>query len=176
MSELPESLISDFMTRVSSLSPINQDDRELVERARRTIKTYYQKGFHQLASAARGFSGTTYDALQHDAKIGQNSGCAEFFAISYAELAGDRLHTIVTVRRAPDEEGGNCHVVAPCAMCVDRLLQFSPDVLVIVPHGEDIIKVPVRVLYPLPYAVRKRPELERMGEAGKEWASSQDRE
>jgi cytidine deaminase len=42
-------------------------------------------------------------------------------------------------------------------MCRERLLQFSPDVMVIIPFGGEVIKVPVKILLPAAYGLRNRP-------------------
>jgi cytidine deaminase len=158
MPELIVALVEDFLTRVGNLYPIEERDWALRDAARKAIEGSYQQDFHHLAAAARGWRQETYTALQTDCKIGQASVCAEAMVLAKAEEAGDGLETIIAIHHGHTQ---GWRVVAPCAMCLERLWQFAPDVKVIVPretdwNSEGLAKLPVTALYTLPYARRVR--------------------
>lgn len=165
-----DTIMNEMLERVSI--ELDESDESLIQYAESLIRVKYAKGFHQLASVARTTGSAVFKGLQHDVKIGQASICAEVFAIHGVEMGGHYIDTIVTVRQAPESEGGQIHLVSPCGHCRERLLQFSPECKVIIPFNSHRIKVPIRALLPAAYAVRVR---ERKQKKGKRKASAEAR-
>ncbi len=162
--------IQEVLEAEARLYPLTDEDRALIDRAKKAVLEYYEAGFHQLASVAQGRKGL-YLGLQFDAKVGQFSICAEAFAQGFAAIAKDRLLTIVTARRARNEEGGRVHLVMPCAACRERLLQFNPEVQVIIPFAEKPVKLPIEAIYQFAYAtrIRQRPTDEELDRLVADW-------
>jgi|GEM_PF-6229187 cytidine deaminase len=162
MSDLDDRLELAYLESRASLHPITDEDIALVELVRQQAEKYCERGFHQLVAIGIGHR-RKYRGLQEDDKIGDLSRCAERNAIIKASEHQDRIRLIATGRKAPED--GKVYLVPPCMGCREKLLQYcGTGVMVILPFGGDkIIKLPVKVLYPMAYAIRQRmPVLPRM--------------
>lgn len=149
-----EAAIREMLLKVSV--PLSPEDKILVERLKGVMRRQFAHGFHQLIALGIDTRGNEFDGLQLDCPIGQSSNCAEVGVVMKAAQAKARLTTIVTVHHKREEDGGEVHVVAPCAACVERLLHFFPRIQVIVWYEGELRKVPVRSLLPIPYKRRMR--------------------
>lgn len=170
MDDLAKRIYLDALERIVSLNPFTSDDKKLVVSADEYIRKHFDKGYHQLASAALTRGKEIIYGLQFDSKIAQHSQCAEFdLIVNVAEKLQVGLTAIVTVRA--DGSLGiiqKTHVVYPCARCREVARQCQPFLKFIVPFGIDdsrwisaleadnLVKLPIDILYPQVYAERRR--------------------
>ena len=85
--------------------------------------------------------------------VGRLSVCAEAVALGRAILEGDgSVECAVAVRHPKaDETIQELAVVPPCGACREMLTDFDPGADVIVPGPDGPVRMPVRLLLPLPY-------------------------
>ncbi|WP_022799601.1 cytidine deaminase [Thermus islandicus] len=124
---------------------LSEEDKALVEEARRIIARRFREGWHHIGCALRTRSGKTFSAVHLEATVGRIAVCAEAIAIGMAAAAGDTdIESIVAVNRYGE-------VVPPCGMCRELISDYAPAAMVIVPgkHGEEA--VPVVALLPNKY-------------------------
>jgi cytidine deaminase len=113
------------------LQPLTDDDRELIELARRTVdaNTDGPDGVHTMGAAVRGIDGRMYAGINLYHFTG--GPCAELVALGRARAEGAReLTTIVAV----GNEGRG--VVAPCGRDRQILLDYHPAIRVILPSAD----------------------------------------
>jgi cytidine deaminase len=110
------------------LQPLTDDDRELIELARRTVdaNTDGPDGVYTMGAAVRGIDGRMYAGINLYHFTG--GPCAELVALGRARAEGAReLTTIVAV----GNEGRG--VVGPCGRDRQILVDYHPDIRVILP-------------------------------------------
>jgi len=128
------------------LRPLTDDDRELIELARRTVdaNTDGPDGVHTMGAAVRGADGRMYAGINLYHFTG--GPCAELVALGRARADGAReLTTIVAV----GNEGRG--VVAPCGRDRQVLVDYHPAIRVIVPTPDGPGSVLVTDLLPGAY-------------------------
>jgi cytidine deaminase len=111
-----------------TLQPLTDDDRELIELARRTVdaNTDGPDGVHTMGAAVRGTDGRMYAGINLYHFTG--GPCAELVALGRARAEGAReLTTIVAV----GNEGRG--VVGPCGRDRQVLVDYHPTIRVILP-------------------------------------------
>jgi cytidine deaminase len=111
-----------------TLQPLTDDDRELIELARRTVdaNTDGPDGVHTMGAAVRGTDGRMYAGINLYHFTG--GPCAELVALGRARAEGAReLTTIVAV----GNEGRG--VVGPCGRDRQILVDYHPTIRVILP-------------------------------------------
>ncbi|GAA0429544.1 cytidine deaminase [Streptomyces luteireticuli] len=119
-------------------------DQELVRAATRTARLHARGREHSMAAAARTDDGRIVTGLNVHHFTG--GPCAELVVIGTAAAQGARsLRTVVAVG-----DGGR-GVVPPCGRCRQVLLDYYPDVEVIVGEGTALRAVPVAELLPCSY-------------------------
>ena len=129
-----------------SLRPLTDDDRELIELARRTVdaNTDGPDGVHTMGAAVRGIDGRMYAGINLYHFTG--GPCAELVALGHARASGAReLTTIVAV----GNEGRG--VVAPCGRDRQVLLDYHPGIRVILPGPDGPGTVSITELLPGAY-------------------------
>lgn len=151
---LVEAAIQEMLLKVCL--PLDAGDMILVERAKGRMRQLFAHGWHQLSCVGIDANGREFYSLQLDCPIGQDSICAEVGVVMRATSARANLTTVVTVHHKRQEDGGEVHVVAPCAACTERFLHFYPELHVLIWYQEEIRKIPVRALLPIPYKRRVR--------------------
>lgn len=110
------------------LQPLTDDDRELIELARRTVdaNTDGPDGVYTMGAAVRGIDGRMYAGINLYHFTG--GPCAELVALGHARASGAReLTTIVAV----GNEGRG--VVGPCGRDRQVLVDYHPGIRVILP-------------------------------------------
>ena len=125
---------------------ITEEDRELIAAALDVLRRNADGNYHTVGCALKGKSGKIYTGVNCD---GIHGSCAEFIAAGAARSAGEKqFDTIVAVHeKAPNK------LFAPCGNCRQMLMEYSPDVKVILnDDGGKIVKTCVRDL--LPFAWR----------------------
>ena len=120
------------------------------------MRQRFAHGFHQLLTLGVDEQGNEYEGLQLDCPIGQDSICAEVSTIEKAVRANTMLTAVVTVHQRRVDDGGDVHVVTPCAMCIERYLHFCPGVRALIWSDGEVRKVPMRALIAQPYKRRIR--------------------
>jgi len=130
-------------------------DDELIAAARELIEARGDAENHTVAAAARTGDGRIIKAVNVYHFTG--GPCAELVVIGLAasEAAGD-LATIVAVG---DRSRG---VVTPCGRCRQVLLDYYPNIQVIVPDGSDAVRS-VAIADLLPYEFRGDAALQSAG-------------
>ncbi|WP_432889228.1 cytidine deaminase family protein [Kribbella sp. CA-245084] len=111
-----------------SLQSLTDDDRELIELARRTVdaNTDGPDGVYTMGAAVRGIDGRMYAGINLYHFTG--GPCAELVALGHARASGAReLTTIVAV----GNEGRG--VVGPCGRDRQVLVDYHPGIRVILP-------------------------------------------
>ena len=128
-------------------------DAELVEAARAVLLKHYRPHWHTVGAALRSRDGRIWTGVHLGATVGRLSVCAEAVALGRAILEGDGTVECAVAVRHPkaDESLRQIAVVPPCGACREMLTDFDPAADVIVPNGSDVVRMPVRLLLPLPY-------------------------
>jgi cytidine deaminase len=134
----------------SDLSP---DDHALIAAARATLEAHYRPFWHTVSAAMRLADGRIVTGLHLGATVGRLSICAEAVALGRAILEGGGAAVVaaVALRHPKPGEAGEVAVVPPCGACREMLADHAPDVAVIVPAAEGLVRWQVRDLLPLPY-------------------------
>ena len=135
---------------------LDRDDLELVGAAEIVMRQNYRPFWHTVAAALRDSRGRIWTGVHLGATVGRLSICAEAVAMGRAVMdgafaEGGGIVTAVAVRHPKPEEGGEIAIVSPCGACRELIVDYSPEAMVIVPGPSGPIKLPVRVLLPLPY-------------------------
>ncbi|MEU6619977.1 cytidine deaminase [Streptomyces litmocidini] len=119
-------------------------DHELIEAAAHVARTRCRGDNHTMAAAARAQDGRVVTAV--NAYHFTGGPCAELVLLGAAAAQGAyELDTIVAVG---DRDRG---VVPPCGRCRQVLLDYFPDLRVIVGAGERLRAVPIADLLPESY-------------------------
>ena len=129
--------------------PVDEKDRALIEQGLQVLAENFDDGVynHTVGCAILCKNGKVYKGVNCD---GIHGSCAEYITVGMAISDGERdFDTIVAVH----EKAPNC-VVPPCGNCRQMLLEYCPDVKVIVnDENGELIKVTARDL--LPFAWQK---------------------
>ena len=133
--------------------PLTAEDLELVAAARAVLLRHYRPFWHTVAAALRGRDGRIWTGVHLGATVGRLQVCAEAVALGRAVVEGDgTIATAVAVRHPkPEEEAREIAVVSPCGACREMITDYAPDALVIVPGPVGPVKLPIRLLMPVPY-------------------------
>ena len=120
------------------------DDYKLIKMGLEVLKRNFDDEIynHTVGCAIRCNNGNTYSGVNCD---GIHGSCAEYITVGIAISAGEReFDTIVAVH----EKGHNC-VISPCGNCRQMMLEYCPDIKVIVnDENGELIKVKARDLLP----------------------------
>ncbi|MER7579230.1 cytidine deaminase [Kitasatospora sp. NPDC097691] len=119
-------------------------DEKLVAAALEVARRYARGDNHTVAAAGRNADGRIVTAL--NAYHFTGGPCAELVLIGAA--AGQGAYELTTVVAVGDRERG---VIPPCGRCRQVLLDYFPEVRIIVGQGADLRTVPVADLLPETY-------------------------
>lgn len=123
---------------------VDEKDRALIEQGLRVLAENFDDGVynHTVGCALLCKNGKVYKGVNCD---GIHGSCAEYITVGTAISDGERdFDTIVAVH----EKAQNC-VVSPCGNCRQMLLEYCPEVKVIVnDENGELIKVTARDLLP----------------------------
>lgn len=124
---------------------VNEEDRMMIKKAYETLDRARVEGnfFHTVGCCLKTTKGNFYTGVNCDCIHGS---CAEFIAVGNAVSSGEHdFDTIVSVH--PDGPAG---LFSPCGNCRQMLMEYSPDVKVILANEEgEIIKTDIKELLPL---------------------------
>lgn len=128
-------------------------DHELIEAANRVLEKHYRTFWHTVGAAIRSTDGRIWTGLHIGATVGRLAICAEAVALGRAILEGNgTIDTIVAVRHPkPEEDDRELAVVSPCGACREMIIDHAPAARVIVRDEGTLIKLPIRLMLPLPY-------------------------
>jgi cytidine deaminase len=129
---------------------MSADDRELLATAREILEARYVAGRHEVAAALRLADGRIVTGLHVEASAGRASVCAESAALSAAVIAGSAVTAIAGLLRRP---GGTLHLIEPCGVCAELLVDHAPDARVWVAVEDGF--APVRAADLLPFRRRR---------------------
>lgn len=141
------------MTVVPSARPLldrvpagmSEGDAELLTIARDLLRARYIIGRHEVATAFRLADGSVVTGLHVESGSGRASICAESAAVSAAAIGGSGVRAIVSVLRRP---AGTEHLIEPCGVCAELLVEHATDARVWVAAGEQHRAVAVTDLLP----------------------------
>jgi cytidine deaminase len=119
-------------------------DQELVQAAAEVARTRCRGDNHTMAAAARAHDGRIVTAV--NAYHFTGGPCAELVVIGTAAAQG--LYQLTTIVAVGDRDRG---VVPPCGRCRQVLLDYFPDIGVIVDNGDRRRTVPITDLLPETY-------------------------
>lgn len=129
------------------MTRLTDADRDLIEHARTVCREAYDPtGFdgesaHIVAAALRTDDGTVYDGVSLPASIGRASVCAEPVAVGAAVADGvdpETFDTVVAVAHPkPESDHDDVVAIPPCGVCRELLVDYRPDLRVIVPEDEE---------------------------------------
>lgn len=119
-------------------------DHELIQAAAHVARTRCRGGNHTMAAAGRARDGRIVTAV--NAYHFTGGPCAELVLVGAAAAQG--VYELDTVVAAGDRDRG---VVPPCGRCRQVLLDYFPDLKVIVGEGDRVRSVPVTDLLPASY-------------------------
>ncbi|MFD6415928.1 cytidine deaminase [Streptomyces sp. NPDC060194] len=119
-------------------------DHELVRAAAEVARTRCRGDDHTMAAAGRAPDGRIVTAV--NAYHFTGGPCAELVLIGTAAAQG--IYELSTIVAVGDRERG---VVPPCGRCRQVLLDYFPEVRVVVGAGERVRAVPVTELLPETY-------------------------
>lgn len=121
------------------MARLHDDDHALVAQAAELIAAHGDGEAHTVAAAVRSAGGEVVAGLNVYHFTG--GPCAELVALGMAASAGmKRLTTIVAV--------GRRGIMPPCGRCRQVLLDYQPDIDVIMPGNDEGRIVPIRSLLP----------------------------
>jgi cytidine deaminase len=133
-----------FDVRLRRMTLSNVEEH-LIARAREIIRLRGKSEWHAVGCAMRTRSGRVFAAVHLEAHVGRIAVCAEAIALGMGAAEGDtEIEQIVAV----DQAG---HVVSPCGMCRELILDYSPTAKVIVPGADGPVVVLAETLLPAKY-------------------------
>lgn len=120
---------------------LTEEDSELIETVTATNEQAFDPdlfdGGHIVAAGVRTTDGTVYDGVSLPTAIGRASVCGEPVAVGNAIADGhrhDELDTSVAISYPhPDHDGTDQRVIPPCGVCRELLVDYNPEMRVIVP-------------------------------------------
>jgi cytidine deaminase len=135
-------------------APLTEQDRALIEVARKAIRKRYRDEWQEVGAALRTRDGRVITGVNIDAYLGRMAVCAEAVAIGRAITeAGDQgIETIVAVRHPkPGETDRTIAVVSPCGSCREIIHDYDAQARVIVPNGDEPSVATIAELLPNKY-------------------------
>lgn len=124
--------------------PLNEIDYELIERGLNVLSETFDDGIynHTVGCSVLTKSGKIYSGVNCD---GVHGSCAEYITMGIAISNYEKeFDTIVAVH-----DYGQNKVVSPCGNCRQMLLEYAPDIKVIVnDETGNLVKVKIEDLLP----------------------------
>lgn len=137
------------------IDPVGNADR-LIASAYQAISARYAVERHQIAAALLDADGTVHLGLHLDAMVGRAAVCAEAGALSTARLSTSApLIAIAAVRHPKPTETMPARIVPPCGLCRELLLDYAPDIRVVLRESGLGEAVPLAELLPHKYVGTK---------------------
>ncbi|MEU6828765.1 hypothetical protein ABZ894_08950 [Nocardia beijingensis] len=134
-------------------SALEEVARSMIARAGQLIRRHYLEEHHQIGAVVLDSNGHYHDGIHLEAMIGRASTCAEACALANGVMAGTHgLSMVVAVRHPkPSEPEQVPKIVPPCGLCRELLLDYAPDILVVLPDAQAFQIVPLGEMLPHKY-------------------------
>jgi len=132
---------------------VDNETTILIERTKQFLKNHYKQDRHHVACALV-TAGNTYFSLHLD-----TSGydiCAEPIAISNALAAGETNFETITAVYWDGNESHEPIIISPCGDCRQMLIEYAPNLKVIVEGQEGPETISIEELLPHSYVNPKR--------------------
>jgi len=126
--------------------PLDETDHALLAAARETLLRAYHEERHTVGAAIRAASGRVYTGVNIEACAA--GPCAEPIALGAAITAGERAFETIVAVGGRDEPG---YVLNPCGNCRQMMIDYAPEMMVIVEYEGQVCKVRARDLLPGAY-------------------------
>lgn len=123
---------------------ITDSDRELIQAALDALLRNFDDGIyhHTVGAAIRCANGKVYSGVNC---AGVHGACAEYVVMGMAVSAGERAFDTIVAAHEKMPNG----VLAPCGNCRQMLVEYCPEIKVIVTDDEGrLVKVGIRDLLP----------------------------
>jgi cytidine deaminase len=138
-------------------APLTAEDDAVLSHARElneaTVDPGFFDGAHVVAATVRTADGAFHDGVSLPASIGRASSCAEPVAIGSAIAAGysyDDLEACVAVAYPmPEHDAQETRVIPPCGVCRELLVDYNPEMRVLVPEDGEPRTVAAEELLPV---------------------------
>jgi cytidine deaminase len=145
------------MVFTQKLDSLSDADKQLIDVACEKLQSSYDDPHHCVAAAIRAKNGKTFACMD----LGHFTGSvgAEVATLSKAHDAGEReLDTLVAVRfEGPQNEKG---IANPCGKCRQVLLDYAPDLKLLMADGDQVRIMTVQESLPLAYVSNETDEEE----------------
>lgn len=129
----------------------------LVARARATISARYVENRHQIGAVLVAGDGRVFTGIHLEAMVGRASICAEAVALGRAcEAGATDLRVALAVRHPkPSEPHREIKLVPPCGLCRELLLDYGPEIRVVLGSGDGYELVRLAEMLPHKYVGTK---------------------
>jgi cytidine deaminase len=127
----------------------------LVDRTTDLIVRSYRQTRHQIAAGTSDDEGDVFFGLHVEAMVGRASVCAEGVALSNAVMSGARSLRLVTAVRLSGPVNGVSHIVPPCGLCREVMLDYAPEIEVVLAIDPVLVLTPLADLLPRKYVGTK---------------------
>ncbi|SBT41790.1 cytidine deaminase [Micromonospora auratinigra] len=152
-------LAKDLASTDGGAVAVTPDLESLIARARAVITDRYVENRHQIGAVVVAGDGRIFTGIHLEAMVGRASICAEAVALGRACAAGATdLRVVLAVRHPkPSEPNRTVKLVPPCGLCRELLLDYGPEIQVVVDADGRPELVPLSGLLPHKYVGTKWP-------------------
>lgn len=148
---------SGYIQASMQTDPLSSADETLIEQVEATnaesVDGDFLDGAHIVAVGIRLDDGTIYEGVSLPAKIGRASVCAEPVAVGSAIADGHShgaIETSVAVAYPMSHhETSDQRIIPPCGVCRELLVDYNPDMRIIVPGDTEPEVVRTEDLLPI---------------------------
>ena len=130
---------------------ITTADRELICLAKDKLKEILIFEKHFVVAVIRTKTGQVFTGFNLKTIATRASVCAESIALAKMIEAGHKADTIVVIAQLNGVEGKVPELVSPCGICRELLIDYAPEVKIILSHQGLLIKLPITELLHHPY-------------------------
>jgi cytidine deaminase len=122
------------------------EDKLLIDAATKVIEKNFQEPRHTVGAAVLCGSGNIYAAVNVES-CGYGP-CAEPIAIGMAISNGERIFNKIVAISKPTK---GYVVLSPCGNCRQLLVDYAPNLEVILPHNGQVLKASIKDILPDSY-------------------------
>jgi cytidine deaminase len=133
---------------VVSTEPAEGPDLELVEAAKRALRKGFVAGRHHVAAALLLSDGTVVTGLHLGSR--RVNICAEQVALGIVVSQG-LARPVACASVIKMTEGSEPEPTSPCGVCREVLGFFEPDLSVVLPNGDELVRARFGDLLPAPW-------------------------
>lgn len=122
---------------------LNPEDKQLIEAAKAAIEKNFIDHRHTVGAAVLCGSGKIYAGVNVDSCA--YGPCAEPIVIGMAASNGERVYKKIVAVSKPTK---GFAVLSPCGNCRQLLVDYAPDIEVILPHNGQPMRVNIHDILP----------------------------